>query len=64
VLRPGVPDHRVPGWVKAWHYHKVQNAHFCVVKGMMKVVFHDAPHEFRVHPHENDIPYKWARKDG
>jgi dTDP-4-dehydrorhamnose 3,5-epimerase len=25
---------------------------------------HDAPDEFRVHPHENDIPYKWARKDG
>jgi dTDP-4-dehydrorhamnose 3,5-epimerase len=22
------------------------------------------PDEFRVHPHENDIPYSWARKDG
>ena len=108
-----------PGVVKAWHYHKVQNDHFCVVKGMMKVVLydardgsptkgevnefflgehrpivlripplvypgfktisteeallinvstqvyrHDGPDEFRVHPHENDIPYKWARKDG
>jgi dTDP-4-dehydrorhamnose 3,5-epimerase len=108
-----------PGVVKAWHYHKVQNDHFCVVIGMMKVVLYDArdgsptrgevnefflgehrpivlripplvyhgfktisteeallinvstqvyrndgPDEFRVHPHENDIPYDWARKDG
>ena len=22
------------------------------------------PDEFRVHPHENDVPYDWARKDG
>ena len=22
------------------------------------------PDEFRVHPHDNDIPYKWDRKDG
>ncbi|MBM4315274.1 MAG: dTDP-4-dehydrorhamnose 3,5-epimerase [Deltaproteobacteria bacterium] len=22
------------------------------------------PDEFRVHPHENDIPYDWHRKDG
>jgi dTDP-4-dehydrorhamnose 3,5-epimerase len=22
------------------------------------------PDEFRVHPHENDIPYDWNRKDG
>jgi dTDP-4-dehydrorhamnose 3,5-epimerase len=29
-----------------------------------QVYRHDAPDEFRVHPHENDIPYKWARKDG
>jgi dTDP-4-dehydrorhamnose 3,5-epimerase len=108
-----------PGVVKAWHYHKYQDDHFCVVHGMMKVVLYDAregsstrgtvneffmgdlnpilvkipkgvyhgfmtigehealliniptnlynyaePDEFRVHPHENDIPYSWARKDG
>ncbi len=108
-----------PGVVKAWHYHKVQFDHFCVLKGMMKVVLYDAregsptrgevnefflgehrpvllripalvfhgfktisteeallinmstepydpaaPDEFRVHPHDNDIPYDWARKDG
>jgi dTDP-4-dehydrorhamnose 3,5-epimerase len=24
----------------------------------------EKPDEYRVHPHENDIPYTWARKDG
>ncbi|MDA8121893.1 MAG: dTDP-4-dehydrorhamnose 3,5-epimerase family protein, partial [Deltaproteobacteria bacterium] len=31
-----------PGVVKAWHYHKVQTDHFCVVKGTMKVVLYDS----------------------
>ena len=108
-----------PGVVKAWHYHKKQDDHFCVVHGMMKVALYDGredsptkgvvneffmgdrnpilvkipagvyhgfktisehealliniptntynyaePDEFRVHPHENDIPYEWGRKDG
>lgn len=30
-----------PGVVKGWHYHKIQTDHFCVVKGMAKVVLHD-----------------------
>jgi dTDP-4-dehydrorhamnose 3,5-epimerase len=25
---------------------------------------YDQPDEYRVHPHENDIPYDWDRKDG
>jgi dTDP-4-dehydrorhamnose 3,5-epimerase len=25
---------------------------------------YDEPDEFRVHPHDNDIPYDWGRKDG
>ena len=25
---------------------------------------YDDPDEHRVHPHDNDIPYDWARKDG
>ncbi len=24
----------------------------------------EEPDEYRVHPHENDIPYDWTRKDG
>ena len=31
-----------PGVVKAWHYHKFQDDHFVVVRGMMKVVLYDA----------------------
>jgi dTDP-4-dehydrorhamnose 3,5-epimerase len=34
-----------PGVVKAWHYHKRQFDHFCVVKGMMKVVLYDSREE-------------------
>jgi len=30
-----------PGVVKAWHYHKIQNDHFVVVKGMIKLVLYD-----------------------
>jgi dTDP-4-dehydrorhamnose 3,5-epimerase len=25
---------------------------------------YEDPDEYRLHPHENDIPYEWARKDG
>ena len=108
-----------PGVVKGWHYHKRQVDHFCVVKGMAKVVLyddregsktqgevneffmgeknpillripagvlhgmkgigtepafivntpsepyrHDDPDEFRVHPHDNEVPYSWDRRDG
>jgi dTDP-4-dehydrorhamnose 3,5-epimerase len=108
-----------PGVVKGWHYHKVQNDNFVVVKGMIKVVLYDdregsstrgkvnefflgehnptllhipklvlhgfkgigteesllincptepynykAPDEFRIDPHNNNIPYDWSRKDG
>ncbi len=108
-----------PGVVKGWHFHRQQTDHFCVVKGMSKVVLYDSregsltfgevnefflgeqnrtllvipplvlhgmkgvgtepaflintpthpyhykePDEFRVHPHENDIPYDWSRQDG
>jgi dTDP-4-dehydrorhamnose 3,5-epimerase len=30
-----------PGVVKGWHYHLRQTDHFCVVKGMGKVVLYD-----------------------
>jgi len=107
-----------PGVVKGWHFHKKQIDHFCVVKGMVKVVLYDDregsstrgqvdeyylgeknptvlkipklvlhgmkgigtetgillnlpterydyddPDEYRVAPHDNDVPYDWARKD-
>ncbi|MCB9479772.1 MAG: dTDP-4-dehydrorhamnose 3,5-epimerase family protein [Deltaproteobacteria bacterium] len=31
-----------PGVTKAWHYHKLQDDHFAVVKGMMKLVLFDS----------------------
>jgi dTDP-4-dehydrorhamnose 3,5-epimerase len=107
-----------PGVVKGWHFHKKQIDHFCVVKGMVKVVLYDDregsatrgevdeyflgeknptllkipklvlhgmkgigtetgillnipteryeyddPDEYRVAPHDNDVPYDWSRKD-
>ncbi len=32
----------LPGVVKAWHYHKLQNDNFVCVKGMAKVVLFDS----------------------
>ena len=29
-----------------------------------EVYHYDQPDEFRVDPHQNDIPYDWSRKDG
>lgn len=29
-----------------------------------EVYNYENPDEFRVHPHDNDIPYDWSRKDG
>jgi len=29
-----------------------------------EVYHYDAPDEYRIHPHDNDIPYDWARKHG
>ena len=29
-----------------------------------QVYDHADPDEFRVHPHDNDVPYDWSRKDG
>jgi len=35
-----------------------------VVNIPTEVYSYSAPDEFRVHPHDNDIPYDWNRKDG
>ena len=108
-----------PGVVKAWHYHKLQEDHFSVVIGMLKLALFDSregsttrgevnqfflgdcnpilvkipqgvyhgfkgigteetlvinvvtrpynrqePDEYRIDPHDNDIPYDWSRRDG
>ena len=35
-----------------------------VVNAPTELYNYKEPDEYRVHPHENDIPYDWARKDG
>ena len=35
-----------------------------VVNTPTEVYQYDEPDEFRVHPHDNDIPYDWKRKEG
>lgn len=35
-----------------------------VVNAPTEVYNYKEPDEYRVHPHENDIPYDWTRKDG
>jgi len=35
-----------------------------IVNIVSEMYNYDEPDEFRVAPHENDIPYDWARKDG
>jgi len=29
------------GWVKGWHYHKIQTDYFCVVRGTARIVLYD-----------------------
>lgn len=35
-----------------------------VINTPTEVYDYREPDEFRVHPHDNDIPYEWDRKDG
>ena len=35
-----------------------------VVNCPTEVYTYDEPDEFRVHPHDSDIPYDWGKKDG
>lgn len=42
----------------------VSDVEAMVVNCPTEVFVYDDPDEFRVDPHDNDIPYDWARKDG
>ncbi len=44
-----------PGVVKAWHYHKKQTDHICVVKGMAKVVLYDLRPDSPTKGHINEF---------
>jgi dTDP-4-dehydrorhamnose 3,5-epimerase len=53
----------IPPYV--YHGFKCISAEEAVVVNTPTAVYnYREPDEFRVHPHENDIPYDWGRKDG
>jgi dTDP-4-dehydrorhamnose 3,5-epimerase len=54
---------RVPNLV--YHGFKcVSECEALVINTVTEPYHYTEPDEFRVHPHDNDIPYDWARKDG
>jgi len=44
-----------PGVVKAWHYHRHQTDHFCVVSGMAKVALYDGRKDSPTHGEVNEF---------
>ncbi len=44
-----------PGVVKAWHYHKRQTDHVCVLRGMAKVVLYDMRPNSPTNGHINEF---------
>ena len=54
---------QIPPFV--FHGFKCVSLHEAIVINVPTAVYdYDNPDEFRVHPHDNDIPYSWAREDG
>ena len=48
-----------------YHGFKCVSDHEAIVINCPTEVYnYSDPDEFRVHPHDNDFPYDWARKDG
>ena len=47
------------------HGFKGISSHEAIVINVPSEPYHHAkPDEYRVHPHDNDVPYDWSRKDG
>ncbi|MFZ0924419.1 MAG: dTDP-4-dehydrorhamnose 3,5-epimerase family protein [Candidatus Acidiferrales bacterium] len=44
-----------PGVVKGWHYHKLQIASFCTVRGLIKLVLYDAREKSPTHGEVNEF---------
>ncbi len=54
---------QIPPFV--FHGFKCVSEYEAIVINVPTDVYHyDDPDEFRVHPHDNDIPYSWDREDG
>ena len=44
-----------PGVVRAWHYHRLQDDHFCCIKGMVKVALYDGREDSPTHGEVNEF---------
>ena len=44
-----------PGVVKAWHFHRKQTDHFCVLRGMAKIVLYDGRKDSPTHGRINEF---------
>jgi len=59
--RPGIV--RIPpGVMHGWMCVSKKEAY--IINIVSEVYDYDTPDEFRTHPHDNDIPYEWTRRDG
>jgi dTDP-4-dehydrorhamnose 3,5-epimerase len=48
-----------------WHgFKNVGDAECVIVNVTTKPYRYEEPDEYRIDPHQNHIPYQWARKDG
>jgi len=51
-----------PGICHGWMCVSQDEAY--IINTPSEVYDYSQPDEFRIHPHDNDIPYDWTRKDG
>jgi dTDP-4-dehydrorhamnose 3,5-epimerase len=51
-----------PGVCHGWMCTSQEEAY--IINITTEVYNYSQPDEFRIHPHDNDIPYDWMRKDG
>jgi dTDP-4-dehydrorhamnose 3,5-epimerase len=51
-----------PGVCHGWTCVSRDEAY--IINVVTEVYNYSQPDEFRIHPHDNDIPYDWTRKDG
>ena len=51
-----------PGVCHGWMCTSQEEAY--IINTTTEVYNYSQPDEFRIHPHDNDIPYDWMRKDG
>jgi len=53
----------IPPYIYHW-FKCVSQEEAIVVNTPTETYNYEEPDEFRVHPHDNDLPYDWGRNDG